>query len=106
MTYAEVLLALGDPTRRLIFERLRERPASVSALAQGLPVSRPAVSQHLKVLKDAGLVSDEAVGARRLYRAAPSGLMALKTWLDDLCGQIFADHEAEIQRQIDERKNT
>lgn len=106
MSYIYALDALGDPTRRVIFERLRESPAPVTALAAGLPVSRPAVSQHLKVLKDAGLVTDEAIGTRRIYRVSPGGLMALKTWLDDLCNQVFAAHQAEIQRQIDERKNT
>lgn len=106
MTYEEVLNALGDPTRRLIFDRLRESPSSVAALAAGLPVSRPAVSQHLKVLKDACLVADEAVGAKRLYRAAPSGLLSLKAWLDETCERIFVAHQAEIQHQIDERKNT
>lgn len=69
-------------------------------------MSRPAVSQHLKVLKDAGLVTDEAMGARRIYRAAPGGLMALRVWLDDVWEQVFAAHQAEIQRQMDERKNT
>lgn len=105
MTYDNALDALGNPTRRLIFDRLRESPGPVAALATGLPVSRPAVSQHLKVLKEAGLVADEAVGARRIYRASPSGLLALKVWLDDVCDQVFAAHHAEIQRQIDERKS-
>ncbi|HKD47304.1 MAG TPA: metalloregulator ArsR/SmtB family transcription factor [Rhizomicrobium sp.] len=100
------MTALGDPTRRRIFDRLRVGPGSVAALAAGLPVSRPAVSQHLKVLKEAGLVTDEAIGARRIYRAAPSGLAALRAWLDDVWEQVFAAHQAEIQRQIEERKNT
>lgn len=106
MTYDKALNALGDPTRRMIFARLREGPASVAALAAGLPVSRPAVSQHLKTLKDAGLVRDEAIGARRIYYAAPGGLMGIKAWLDDLCEEIFAAYQAEIQRQMDERRNT
>ncbi len=106
MTYENTLSALGDSTRRLIFDRLREGPGSVAALAAGLPVSRPAVSQHLKVLKEAGLVTDEAMGARRIYRAAPGGLMALRVWLDGVWDQVFAAHQAEIQRQMDERKNT
>ena len=106
MAYDLALEALGDPTRRQIFELLREGPCSVAALAAGLPVSRPAVSQHLKVLKEAGLVRDEAVGARRLYRAAPGGMMALRNWLDGFWSEVFADYEAELQRQLDERRYT
>ncbi|HWF65574.1 MAG TPA: metalloregulator ArsR/SmtB family transcription factor [Rhizomicrobium sp.] len=106
MAYKIAFDALGDPTRRQIFERLRGGPCSVAALAAGLPVSRPAVSQHLKVLKEAGLVRDEAEGARRLYRAAPGGVMALRNWLDGFWSEVFADYEAELQRQLDERRNT
>ena len=104
MTYDIAFEALGDPTRRQILDRLRDGPCSVAALAAGLPVSRPAVSQHLKILKEAGLVIDEAAGARRLYRAAPGGMMALRTWLNDFWNQVFADYQAEIQRQMDERR--
>ena len=106
MAYDIALEALGDSTRRQIFEQLRAGPCSVAALAAGLPVSRPAVSQHLKVLKEAGLVRDEAVGARRLYRAAPGGMMALRNWLDGFWNEVFADYEAELQRQMDERRYT
>ena len=74
--------ALADPTRRSVFERIAEQPRSVGALAAGLPVSRPAVSQHLKVLKDAGLVIDEARGASRVYRIDPNGLGPMRRWLD------------------------
>ena len=74
--------ALADPTRRAVFERVAEHPRSVGVLAAGLPVSRPAVSQHLKVLKDAGLVIDEAQGASRVYRIDPNGLGPLRRWLD------------------------
>jgi DNA-binding transcriptional ArsR family regulator len=74
--------ALADPTRRSIFERLGKRPMSVAALSKGLPVSRPAVSQHLKVLKEAGLVEDHAEGTRRVYRIDPNGLGAIRQWLD------------------------
>jgi DNA-binding transcriptional ArsR family regulator len=74
--------ALGDRTRRAIFERLAERPCAVGELAGGLPVSRPAVSQHLKVLKEAGLVVDQAAGNRRIYRIDPAGLAALRADLD------------------------
>ena len=76
--------ALGDPTRRAIFELLVTRPAAVGELAGQLPVSRPAVSQHLKVLKEAGLVVDSAVGTRRLYRVDPDGVAALRAYLDRL----------------------
>jgi DNA-binding transcriptional ArsR family regulator len=83
MTYAQnALTALADPTRRVIFERLAKRPQPVATLAKGLPVSRPAVSQHLKVLKDAGLVTDRAEGTRRVYQIDPKGLGALRAWLD------------------------
>src|SRR5918998_1882519 len=74
--------ALGDPTRRAIVERLAERPSAVGELADGLPVSRPAVSQHLKVLKDAGLVSERAAGTRRIYRLNPVAVAALRDQLD------------------------
>ena len=76
--------ALGDPTRRAIFELLVIRPAAVGELAAQLPVSRPAVSQHLKVLKEAGLVADNAVGTRRLYRVDPDGVAAIRAYLDQL----------------------
>jgi DNA-binding transcriptional ArsR family regulator len=74
--------ALGDPTRRAIFERLREGPRSVGELADGLPVSRPAVSQHLRVLKQAGLVSDSKNGTRRFYRVDPEGLLEIREMFD------------------------
>jgi DNA-binding transcriptional ArsR family regulator len=81
-TYRSALATLGDPTRLAIFERLRSGPLAVGELAGGLPVSRPAVSQHLKVLKAAGLVSDEAIGTRRLYRVEPEGLAELRAFLE------------------------
>ena len=74
--------ALADPTRRSVFERIAEQPRSVGALAAELPVSRPAVSQHLRVLKDAGLVVDEARGTARIYRIDPDGLGPIRRWLD------------------------
>ena len=80
---SRVFAALADPTRRELFERIVDRPRTVGALAAGLPVSRPAVSQHLKVLKDAGLVIDEARGAARIYRIDPNGLGPIRRWLDD-----------------------
>jgi DNA-binding transcriptional ArsR family regulator len=78
----EGLTALGDPTRRAIFERLAERPRAVGELARDLPVSRPAVSQHLKVLKHAGLVFDRPAGNRRIYQLDPDGVDALRAYLD------------------------
>jgi DNA-binding transcriptional ArsR family regulator len=78
----ESLTALADPTRRLIFERLSAGPQPVGALARDLPISRPAVSQHLAALKSAGLVIDHAEGAKRIYRIDPKGLAAIRIWLD------------------------
>jgi DNA-binding transcriptional ArsR family regulator len=83
MAYVHPMDALGDPTRRAIFERLRSGPLPVVELARGVPVSRPAVSQHLRVLKDAGLVRDHAVGTRRLYEVNPEGFGQVRTWIDD-----------------------
>ncbi len=82
MTYGTALAALADPTRRTVFERLGSGPKPVADLARGLTVSRPAVSQHLKVLKEAGLVSDRTEGTRRIYSIDPKGLGALRAWLD------------------------
>ena len=96
MAYAKFFSALSDPTRYAIFERLRDGPATVSALAQGLPVSRPAVSQHLKALKEARLVADQADGARRIYRIDWAGLNALRAYLDGFWA-------AEMQRQLEDR---
>lgn len=76
------LAALGDPTRRMIFERVSERPSAVGELARDLPVTRSAVSQHLRVLKEAGLVQDKAEGTRRIYRLDPRGIAAIRDWLD------------------------
>jgi DNA-binding transcriptional ArsR family regulator len=76
------LAALGDPTRRTIFERVANKAAPVGDLARGLPVSRPAVSQHLRVLKEAGLVTEEAAGTRRIYHVDPRGIAAMREWLD------------------------
>ena len=81
-TYYDALSALGDPTRRAIFEHLGEQPSAVVDLAARVPVSRPAVSQHLKVLKEAGLVRDTQVGTRRIYSLDPDGIAALRDYLD------------------------
>jgi len=82
MPYAKALSALSDPTRRAVFERLRAGPASVQQIAAGLPVSRPAVSQHLKALREAGLVHDEPRGTARIYSIHTPGLRELRDWLD------------------------
>ena len=81
--------ALADPTRRTIFERVSRRPQSVGELAADLPVSRPAVSQHLRTLKEAQLVIDQAEGTKRIYRIDPRGLGLMRTWLDDHWGEAL-----------------
>ncbi|HWZ64272.1 MAG TPA: metalloregulator ArsR/SmtB family transcription factor [Steroidobacteraceae bacterium] len=97
MTYARVLHSLGDPTRRRVFERLRAGPQSVGVLARGLPVSRPAVSQHLKVLKAAGLVVERAAGTRRLYSIDPDGLGELRRWLDQFWDEALRALKKEAE---------
>jgi len=92
----EGFAALGDPTRREIFARIAERPRAVGELARELPVSRPAVSQHLRVLKDAGLVMDRAEGNRRIYQADPAGLAALRAQLDMFWNQALATFEDSV----------
>ena len=99
-----VFLALADETRRDVFERLRSGPKSVGEIAHGLPVSRPAVSQHLKVLKEAGLVADEADGARRIYRIDPQGLGALRAWLDRFWDEALAALKDEIEASSEENR--
>jgi DNA-binding transcriptional ArsR family regulator len=89
--------ALGDPTRRIIFERLAKRPRAVGELARGLPISRPAVSQHLAVLKAAGLVTDRADGARRVYRVDPAGVDAIRAWLDQFWDRTLDAFKAEAE---------
>jgi DNA-binding transcriptional ArsR family regulator len=98
VAYDTKLAALADPTRRAVFERLRGGPASVSEIAARLPVSRPAVSQHLKVLKEAGLVRDEADGTRRVYELDASGLAELRAWLDRFWGDALAAFKREAER--------
>jgi DNA-binding transcriptional ArsR family regulator len=93
-TYQDGLAALGDPTRRAIFELLAEGPAPVGELAKLLPVSRPAVSQHLRVLKDAGLVRDHAAGTRRVYRIDPEGIAAIRAYLDRFWDRALADFKS------------
>jgi DNA-binding transcriptional ArsR family regulator len=94
--------ALGDPTRRAIFERLANRPHAVGELASELPVSRPAVSQHLKVLKEAHLVIDQRVGTRRIYQLDPDGLSALRGYLDHFWDQALAGFKATVEQQTKE----
>jgi len=103
MTYRTSLKALADPTRRRIFERLRSGPKPVSAIAAGLPVSRPAVSQHLKVLKKAHLVADEADGTKRIYRIDPRGLGPLRAWLDGFWDEALESLRAEAEK-MEEKK--
>lgn len=94
--------ALADPTRLAVFERLRSGPRSVGDLASGLPVSRPAVSQHLRVLKGAGLVTDEQQGTRRLYRIEPDGLAELRAWFDSFWDSALAEFQATAESEEDE----
>ncbi len=101
-THELVLDALGDPTRRAILEQLRSGPKPVVEIARALPVGRPAVSQHLKVLKGAGLVSDEPVGTRRVYRIDPTGLEAARHYL----GSFWSDAMARFKRIADESART
>lgn len=97
------LLALGDPTRLAILERLADRPRAVVELARELPVSRPAVSQHLRVLKDVGLVIDQAVGNRRIYRVDPDGLAGLRDQLDRFWAQALESFKASVEETQEER---
>jgi DNA-binding transcriptional ArsR family regulator len=100
MTYQETALAtLADPTRRLLMERLRAGPQPVGALARGLPMSRPAVSQHLKVLKEARLVTDRAEGTRRVYQIDPHGLGEIRRWLDQFWDASLAAFRDEVERE-------
>jgi DNA-binding transcriptional ArsR family regulator len=99
MTYDNAAFAaLADPTRRRVLEKLVAGPQPVGEIAAGLPVSRPAVSQHLKVLKDAGLVNDRADGARRIYAIDPSGLGAMRAWLDQFWDTALDAFKAEAER--------
>ena len=99
MAYARALDALGDPTRRRIFDLLRVKPRSVGDVARHVPVSRPAVSQHLRVLKDAGLVSDRAHGAKRVYAIAPGGVAEVRKYFDELWQQALAAFKEAAESQ-------
>ena len=103
MTYREAaLLALGDPTRLAILERLTDGPSAVVDLARELPVSRPAVSQHLRVLKEAGLVIDQAVGNRRIYRVDPDGLAGVRDQLERFWTKALAAYKATVEQESEE----
>lgn len=99
MAYVSAMDALGDATRRAIFERLREGPLAVGEIAAGLPVSRPAVSQHLRVLKEAGLVTERREGTRRLYRLDPGGLADLRGYFDQFWTAALDDFKAAADMQ-------
>lgn len=99
MAYESALAALSDPTRRTVFERLRSGPLSVGQIADGLPVSRPAVSQHLKALKEADLVRDEARGTARLYRIHAPGLRALRDWIDGFWDEALINFKSFAEEE-------
>jgi DNA-binding transcriptional ArsR family regulator len=94
-----MMTALGDPTRQAIFERLTVKPSPVGELAAQLPVSRPAVSQHLKVLRDVGLVVDRQQGTRRIYEVDRAGLAVLRSYLDQLWDRSLTAFQTEVERQ-------
>jgi DNA-binding transcriptional ArsR family regulator len=98
MTYANALTALADPTRRTVFERLKRGPKSVGDIAAGLPVSRPAVSQHLKVLKEARLVTAYRDGTRQFYAIDTHGLAALRDYLDSFWGEALSAFKAYAEK--------
>jgi DNA-binding transcriptional ArsR family regulator len=96
---ADMMTALGDPTRQAIFDRLGDGPRPVGELAAELPVSRPAVSQHLKVLKEVGLVRDRQAGTRRLYQVDPAGLAILRSYLDQFWERSLAAFQAAVEEE-------
>lgn len=102
----DALSALSDPTRRAVFEKLRHGPQPVSVIARDMPVSRPAVSQHLKILKDAHLVSEQRDGTRRLYRIEASGLEALRRWFDMFWDDALARFAAHVEASPKTAKKT
>jgi DNA-binding transcriptional ArsR family regulator len=99
MAYQAAFLALGDPTRRQVFEQLRHGPKPVGMIAAQMPVSRPAVSQHLGVLKKAGLVADRAEGTRRVYYIDPQGLASIRMWLDQFWEDALRAFKAELEKE-------
>ena len=104
MAYAQALQALGDPTRRSVLEHLRDGPLAVGEIAAQLPVSRPAVSQHLRVLKEAGLVTERQDGTRRLYRVDPDGLAGLREYLDGFWEEALASFKAAAEAEERRKK--
>jgi len=98
MAYQKALLALSDPTRCQVFEQLRHGPKSVGTIAAQMPVSRPAVSQHLGVLKKSGLVGHRAEGTRRVYYIDPDGLAAIRTWLDRICNDAILAFNVGLEK--------
>ena len=99
MAYQSAFLALADPTRRQVFEHLRHGPKAVGVIAAQMPVSRPAVSQHLGVLKKAGLVADRAEGTRRVYYIDPHGLAAIRIWLDQFWEDALLSFKTELEKE-------
>ena len=110
MTYQsnaiQAFAALGDPTRRAIFERLAETPSAVGELAARFPVTRSAVSQHLRVLKEAQLVTETPEGTRRIYRLDPRGIAAMRDWLDELWSEALAAFKDFADRQTEPEPET
>ena len=101
MTYDKAFAALADPTRRLVFERLKAGPSAVGRIAATMPVSRPAVSQHLKVLKDAGLARERPDGTRRIYEIDPRGLGVLRRWLDQFWDDALTAFQAAAEDETE-----
>jgi DNA-binding transcriptional ArsR family regulator len=104
MAYAQALRALGDPTRRAVLEQLRDGPRAVGEIAARLPVSRPAVSQHLRVLKEAGLVTERQNGTRHLYRVDPDGLSGLREYLEGFWEEALASFKAAAEEEERSKK--
>ena len=104
MAYAQALQALGDPTRRAVLEELRDGPRAVGEIARRLPVSRPAVSQHLRVLKEAGLVTERQNGTRRLYRVNPDGLAGVRAYLEGFWEEALAAFKAAAENEEGEKE--
>ena len=102
MAYVDALQALGDPTRRSVLEQLREGPRAVGEIAAQVPVSRPAVSQHLRVLKEAGLVTERQNGTRRLYRVDPDGLAGLREYLEGFWEEALASFKVAAETEESE----
>jgi DNA-binding transcriptional ArsR family regulator len=104
MSYQQALQALADPTRRAVFDRIRARASSVTELAEGLPVSRPAVSQHLKLLKNAGLVTERKSGTRRIYAVNLQGVAELRRYLDGMWDDALAAFKAAAEPKRSRRR--